>query len=845
MPLFPPLNFADHHLIIVKTFNFYLAMKFIYKIFPLLLINIIAAAQSALPTFQWTKRAGEGEYDYGYGIASDSAGNVFVSGKYEMPANFSGTFVTCAGNHDIFVAKYGPAGDFKWVRTAGGVWGDYARAAACDKAGNVYITGEIEMTCDFGSGVKLDSHGNNDIFLAKYNTNGDLLWAKWLGGGPDSDRGYGITECNGSVYVTGNFQGACTFEGIPINSVGRYDILVAKYSSDGVFQWIRTAGGTGDDEGWAISHDQDGNVYETGYFNGTANFNGTSVRSNGGRDIFIAKYNPAGNLVWVRTAGGSSDDYGKGITIDNNNRIFITGGFRSSRAYFDSQRIRSSGGDDIFIASYTASGNFNWVKNAGGSSDDVGCAITTDAASTIYITGNYRGPANFGGTSLTGIDANEIFFASYDASGNFKWVLKAGGAADKSDSGGLVEAGRSICTDRSGNILASGDYRSASTFGNTELAPWDHTDIFITKIGITPPVSTVITAPINNTNFPSSTNITITADAFTTTGSITKVEFFRDTVKIGEDTTAPYSCTWMNVSAGNYALHTVAKNNSGQSAVSSIVTISIFPCSIPIITPLGPTVTCSDSVKLNTNTGTGFAYQWIKDAISISGAINSSYTTATSGDYQVRLTNGPCVTWSAPTRVKIQSGLKALITPGGPTTFCQGSNVTLYASTCSDYLYQWKKNGTDIPGATNAIYLASDSGSYQVKIIQGSAVAWSALTKITVNPCRSNDRNEVPSPTIHTSEKVLPNDAFTIHLYPNPSTGLFTFEICMEDISEETIDVKVLNSMGQSVYGKIFARMDNCVKENIELESGLASGIYFLRIKIGNKIETTKILLNR
>nr|MBA3705236.1 hypothetical protein [Bacteroidota bacterium] len=141
-------------------------------------------------SFEWAKRAGWYSFDLGYAVAADDAGNAYISGKYEKDASFGNARVTCAGNHDIYLAKYGPDGSFKWVRTAGGVSGDYAHAMDCDGAGNIYITGEIERTVKFGS-VTLTGNGSNDVFVAKYNTNGDLIWAKKLGGSNKSDKGLG------------------------------------------------------------------------------------------------------------------------------------------------------------------------------------------------------------------------------------------------------------------------------------------------------------------------------------------------------------------------------------------------------------------------------------------------------------------------------------------------------------------------------------------------------------------------------------------------------------------------------------------------------------------------------
>ena len=242
-----------------------------YKI--LAIVFLLTYNNVCAQSFQWAKRAGLYAFDLGYGIGTDNAGNVYVAGKYEMNANFGGIYVKCAGNHDIFIVKYNSSGVFQWVRTAGGSSGDYAHALAVDGAGNSYLTGEMELTTRFGA-VALTSKGSNDVFVAKYDTNGNLVWAKNLGGGGGSDQGLGISLSGGNVYITGTFQGG-NFSGTSLSPFGGRDIFVAKMTTDGVFQWIKKAGGSGEDQGYGISNDPSGNVYVTGFFTGTANFSGT------------------------------------------------------------------------------------------------------------------------------------------------------------------------------------------------------------------------------------------------------------------------------------------------------------------------------------------------------------------------------------------------------------------------------------------------------------------------------------------------------------------------------------------------------------------------------------------
>ncbi|MCW3076749.1 MAG: hypothetical protein JWO32_1358, partial [Bacteroidetes bacterium] len=151
------------------------------KVYLFTILSLFVASSQA-QIFQWAKGEGLWAYDYGYGVANDNAGNLFVAGKYELNgAMFSGTSLTCAGNHDIYVAKYTPSGALSWIRTGGGTLGDYAHANYSDGT-NVIIAGEIEGVNNpiafQGSSITLNCVGDNDVFVAKYDGAGTLLWAK-------------------------------------------------------------------------------------------------------------------------------------------------------------------------------------------------------------------------------------------------------------------------------------------------------------------------------------------------------------------------------------------------------------------------------------------------------------------------------------------------------------------------------------------------------------------------------------------------------------------------------------------------------------------------------------------
>jgi len=364
--------------------------------------------------------------------------------------------------------------------------------------------------------------------------------------------------------------------------------------------------------------------------------------------------------------------------------------------------------------------------------------------------------------------------------------------------------------------------------------------------GNNPPIIT-ITTPVDSANYASPTNITINAEVTPSGGSISKVEFYHDTTKIGEDLTAPYSFTWMNVITGNYALKAIATDNFTQTGTSQVINIAVNNCSTPEITPLGPTTMCSGSVALQSNTGTGFIYQWQKDGVNIIGATNSAYTAMVSGRYQIKIIQGSCISWSAPTVVKIQNGLSASITPGGPTNFCFGENVKLFANTCSGYSYQWKKDGSYIPGAKGAVYTATTAGNYQVQITKSGINVWSALVKVSVNTCRESEimQNEEAGKVQAKQGFSDSLTTFKMKVFPNPNTGLFTIVINMSLIKDEKVKMKIVNVLGQEIYNKEYLIKDNYFKETVELDGSMPTGVYTLQVMIGNKVENTSVVLAR
>ncbi len=548
-------------------------MKKLYVLFAAC-SSLLAQAQN----FDWAKREGLWAYDYGYGITTDNSGNVYVAGKYEeVNANFSGTLIPCAGNHDSYLAKYTPSGALSWIRTSGGITGDYATGVVTDGSNYVYIAGEIEgqnETIYFpGSSITLVCEGLNDIFLAKYDLSGTLQWAR-RAGGIDYEKALAITyDPAGNVYICGFYRGQATFGGTTVvNNAGNNDIFVAKYDASGTFLWVQNAGGSGRDEPKSMVCDAAGNVYICGLYSSGCAFGSTTLNTTGTLgfyDAFIAKYSPTGSLTWVKTAGGDYDDVAWSITMDNAGKLFIAGEF-NGYATFDALSLTTSGNTQAFVARYNNAGNAEWAIQAGGTNSTAANNLVTRArgigtdGNNLYITGQFGATATFGGYTLTAVDSSDIFFAGLTNSGNFLAASAVGGPADAFEDLGY-ESGNAICADASGNVYATGSLLDGGVFGSTTYGAYSRTDVFVTKISQLTSVNDAVSTH-NISVYPNPGNGTFTFDLSTLSGQKTELTIYNSLGQvINTRTDKPAASILVDLSSEEKGIYFVEIKGEGQS----------------------------------------------------------------------------------------------------------------------------------------------------------------------------------------------------------------------------------------------------------------------------------------
>jgi len=474
-------------------------MKKLYIIILLAFVNIITNAQN----YKWAKSIGSTSDDRGNSIAHDGAGNCYIGGYFQGTADFDpgpGTAnMTSHGSNDIFFAKYDANGNYIWAKSIGSIDIDECLSIAVDSVGNCYITGCFSDIVDFdpGAGIaNLTSVGGQDIFFAKYDANGNYIWAKNIGS-TNSDWGIGIAiDGAGSCYITGHFSGTADFDpgpGIanhtPVGIVGIDDTFLAKYDSNGNYLWANSIGSIDWDWGTSIAIDGTGSCYIIGRFQGTADFDPgagiANLTSVGGYDIFFTKYDSNGNYLWAKSIGSTGEEVGNIIAVNGTGNCYITG-FFSGTADFDpgpaTANLTLVGMQDIFFAKYDTNGNYIWAKNMGSSGNyNEGKSIAIDSTGDCYLTGIFGGTVDFdpgaGTVNLTSVGWYDIFFAKYDSNGNYLWAKNIGSPFD--------DRGWDIKVDGTGNCYLTGYFNGTADFdpgtGTANQTSIGNTDIFFAK----------------------------------------------------------------------------------------------------------------------------------------------------------------------------------------------------------------------------------------------------------------------------------------------------------------------------------------------------------------------------
>jgi hypothetical protein len=437
-------------------------------------LNSASAPASTPPSTSYAFRTTGDSYNYGESIAVDASNNVYLTGHFTGALTFGKganvATITSAGYQDAFIVKLDANGELIWATNISGTDDQESYDIALDNSGNVYVTGYLQGNTSFNSAsgatqLFSTSYYYEQIFVAKYSSSGNLTWYKTASATASyNSRGQALAlDASGNAYVTGYYAGNALFGSTTLNSISNSsDIFITKLNaSDGNFLWSKSAGSNSDTENAAdIAVDNSGNAYITGWYSSVVTFGisptTTTFTSRGNRDTFIAKYNLSGDFQWAKTAGSVSEDYGQGIAFDNvNNVLYVTGYYYGNTFTFGTgigtNPLIPLGYNDIYLARYDSNGNLNWAIQVGGSDNDYGKKIATDATGNPYLYGTFRGTSNFKSFNspntfyLVASNYNDPFIAKYSPSGILQWAIAAVGGYDE-EAYGLVVKNNTVFT---------------------------------------------------------------------------------------------------------------------------------------------------------------------------------------------------------------------------------------------------------------------------------------------------------------------------------------------------------------------------------------------------------------
>ena len=429
-------------------------------------------------------------------------------------------------------ATYAQSPNWLWAKSAG-EWGiNQGMGISTDANGNIYVTGFSDSTIVFGSDT-LFNVGLGNIFIAKYNSGGEVIWAKRVNG-TGNDEGEGIsTDANGNVYVTGYFESPRLVFGNDtlINTSGSGNIFIAKYDSSGNALWGKSGiGAAGMDVSYGVSADKLGFVYITGFFgDSTIKLGSYTLTNEGTTNVFIAKYDSSGNVIWAKSSIGTGYNYGQGISTDAQGNSYVTGVFGSPIIIFGNDSLMNAGYENFFIVKYDLSGNVVWGKNAQRtdrtSSIDVGQSISADANGNVYATGYFTDTTIvFGYDTLINIgNGINFFIVKYDSAGYVLWVKTAiGNDGD--------DRGYGISTDAASNAYVTGAFAGTFVFATDTLS--NLMTVYNAFVAKYDPSGNIIWAKKTGET-QTAHGLSISTDAI---GHVFVTGYFNDTITCGTDT---------------------------------------------------------------------------------------------------------------------------------------------------------------------------------------------------------------------------------------------------------------------------------------------------------------------
>ncbi|MCB9232058.1 MAG: T9SS type A sorting domain-containing protein [Bacteroidia bacterium] len=430
-------------------------------------------------SWDWARSAGGVYYpEEGRAMAVDQQGNVYITGTHRKFAFFDMYPMTSAGGGDVFIAKYNSAGVFQWVQRMGGSGTDKGNALSIDGQGNVFLAAQANLYLSPGGSAHSGHSGANgsrhllDGIIAKYGANANMQWIRIIDGTVYTLSTDIAADPSGYSYAVGIYDGLVYLDQDTLQTKGQDDVYLVRLDPQGQMIWGTGMGGTGNEDNAHVAVTPNGDVVVAGVFEGTAFFDGDTLVSAGGKDIFLVKYSQTGVHLWSKSYPGAGNQTLKGLEVDSQGNIVIAGYFLNN-VTFGNQVLTSAGLEDIWVARLDPAGNPVDAKSWGSAASESLGEMSFARDSRIVLSGTVDGTFTAGNFTLQATGANDAFFIGLDTAWNVLWA-EVTGIND-------AEIGLGATMDQFGNGYTTGQFTSKAAFGADTVISKGFEDIFFAK----------------------------------------------------------------------------------------------------------------------------------------------------------------------------------------------------------------------------------------------------------------------------------------------------------------------------------------------------------------------------
>ncbi|GAA4364086.1 hypothetical protein GCM10023185_33290 [Hymenobacter saemangeumensis] len=681
------------------------------------------------------------------------------------------------------------AGSSPWARHISATGADVdGYHVATDPAGNVYVAGNFTTTLSLGS-TTFTGNGP-DGFLAKYDAQGNVLWAYQVGGAGQQNVGAVATDADGNVFVGGQFTSAVSFGALALSAPGTVGYL-AKFNAQGQPQWARVIGsGSGIAGISAVHADAVGALRIVGAYQQTTTVGPFPLTNGGSRsnteNTFLAGCSSTGAVLWATSLTSTENLYATDTALDGMGNLLLTGTLWGTGTFGTLAVTTVNPSQSAYVAKFNAQGTLQWVQQAGGTrtfGNSEGRAVAADATGNIYVGGFSTGPTSFG--TLSHPDPN-MYVARMDAQGNFVWVV--------ADAQALYTDCRDLAVHPNGTLYAVGSFRYGMSAPPLALSNSGSSDAFLARYRTRDGQGLALSAGYSGTG----------ADY----GAHVAVDSYGNAHYTGQyraGTGGTFYVYNHTLPGGPYYRMFLAREGA-----------ACPPATAPVIA--GPASVCAgDTLTLTATTAAApTLYQWSGPNGFTSSQATVRIPNPTAGTYQLTVNAGGCPATSAPYAVSVVLG------PPQPTVSRQSSGATVTLTSSSLTGNQWYLNGAPIPGATAVTYTVSAGPSQAVYTVVVTNAAG----------CRSTPSAAQIITASRSSTAFL---GLTVHPNPAPDGRI---QVRWQPTAHPTY-LRVVNGVGQLVLHRDVPAGVKAL--SLEL-ANLPPGLYILQVGSTTALETMRLL---